>query len=106
MKPAVPFPAIECANTQLALQIVANSDAFTFASLGMVRNELELGQLVPLLQAPWLRAEWVLVRLRSRAMSPAVLTFAEELRQAHAEALRNEAQLAGRWAGALPAADC
>lgn len=106
MKPAVPFPAIECANTQLALQIVANSDAFTFASLGMVRNELELGQLVPLLQAPWLRAEWVLVRLRSRAMSPAVLTFAEELRQAHAEALCNEAQLAGRWAGALPAADC
>ena len=103
MKRASPFPAIECSNTQLALQIVANSNAFTFASLGMVHSELELGQLVPLLQAPWLRAEWGLVRLRNRAIPSAVLGFAEELRQAHAEALRNEAQLAGRWSG-LPRA--
>ena len=96
-KPALPFPAIECSNTQLALQIVAHSNAFTFASLGMVRNELELGQLVPLLQAPWLRAEWGLVRLRNRTIGPAVMTFAEEIRRVHVEVLDEEARLGKRW---------
>jgi DNA-binding transcriptional LysR family regulator len=95
--PPIPFPAIECPTLSLATDIVAKSDAFTFANLGMVRAELERGQIVPLLQAPWMRAEWSAVRLRKRTMSPAMIAFVEEVQRAHSEVLREEASLNARW---------
>jgi len=94
---AAPFPAIECPTLHFAARIVANSSAFTFATLGMVQAELERGQIVPLLQAPWMRAEWNIARLRKRTMSPAMIAFVEEVQRAHAGVLREEALLRERW---------
>ncbi len=95
--PRPPFPAVESPTVRLATRIVATSNAFTFATLGMVRAELESGQVTPVLQEPWMRSEWVVARLRKRTMSPAMSAFVEELERAHAEVLRNEEQLRGRW---------
>lgn len=96
-RPAVPFPAIECPTAHLASRIVAESDAFTFASLGVVRDDLELGRLVPLLQPAWLQAEWNIVRLRSRTPSPAINGFVEELQRSHAAMVRDERSLSARF---------
>lgn len=94
---ASPFPAIECPSIHFATRIVANANAFTFANLGMVRAELERGQIVPVFEAQWMRAEWNIVRLRKRTMSPAMDAFVERVQQAHAEVLREEALLRERW---------
>jgi DNA-binding transcriptional LysR family regulator len=91
------FPAIECPTIHFATRIVANANAFTFATLGMVRAELERGQIVPLLEAPWIRGEWNIVRLRKRTTSPAMDAFVEGVEQAHADVLREEAVLRERW---------
>jgi DNA-binding transcriptional LysR family regulator len=100
-----PFPAIECPTLDLATSIVAKSDAFTFATLGMVRTQLERGQIVPLLQEPWMYSHWAVVRLRKRTMSPAMTAFVGELERAHREVLREEEHLRDLWyrpAGAGP----
>jgi DNA-binding transcriptional LysR family regulator len=93
------FPAIECPTIHFATRIVAdaNANAFTFATLGMVRAELERGQIVPLLEAPWIRGEWNIVHLRKRTTSPAMDAFVEGVKQAHAEVLREEVVLRERW---------
>ena len=95
--PPLPFPAIECPTLRLATSIVASSNAFTFATLGMVRTELEDGQIVPVLHEPWMTAEWAIVHLRRRTMSPVMTAFVEELKRAHAVVLRTEEQLRQRW---------
>jgi DNA-binding transcriptional LysR family regulator len=92
-----PFPAIECPTIHFATMMVANTNAFSFASLGMVRAELERGQMVPLLEAQWIRVEWNIVRLRKRTASPAMDAFVEAVQRAHAEVLREEALLRERW---------
>ncbi len=92
-----PFPAIECPSIRFATGIVANTNAFTFATLGMVRAELENRQIVPLLEAKWLGVEWSIVRLRKRTMSPAMFAFVEGVQRAHAEVLREESLLRERW---------
>jgi len=92
-----PFPAIECPTIHFAAQVVANSNAFTFASLGMVQAELERRQMVPLLQATWMRVEWSIMRLRKRSMAPSLIAFVEEVQRAHSDVLREEALLRERW---------
>jgi DNA-binding transcriptional LysR family regulator len=92
-----PFPAIECPTLELAAKIVAKSDAFTFATLGMVSEEIERGEIVPVLQEPWMHSSWAVVRLRKRTMSPAMTAFVEQLEHAHGEVLRNEERLRARW---------
>lgn len=94
---ASPFPAIECPTIQFAVQVVANSNAFMFATLGMVQAGLERGQLVPVFQAPWIRGEWSIVRLRKRSIAPAAIAFVEEVQRAHADVLGVEALLRARW---------
>jgi hypothetical protein len=44
-----------------------------------------------------MRAEWSVVRLRKRTMSPAMTAFVAEVQRAHAEVLREEATLKARW---------
>jgi len=97
--PAMPFPAIECPTAHFASRIVAESDAFTFGSLGMVRDDLERGRLVPVLQPAWLRAEWTVVRLRNRTLSPAMNAFVEEIQRTHAALVRDEEPLRARFFG-------
>ena len=97
--PVMPFPAIECSTADLACRIVSESDAFTFGSLGMVRDDLERGRLVPALQLPWLRAEWAIMRLRNRTLSPAMNAFLEQLQKTHAALVRDEKSLRERFFG-------
>jgi DNA-binding transcriptional LysR family regulator len=96
-RPTPPFPALQCPTAHLAVRVVAESDAFTFATLGMVRNALERGEVVPLFQAPWIRVEWALARARKRSMSPSMATVAEAIQQAHAEVVQEENLLCERW---------
>jgi hypothetical protein len=95
--PPVPFPAIEFPTLRLATNIVASSNAFTFATLGMVRAELERGQVVPLLHEPWMHSEWDIVRLRRRTMSPDMTAFVDDLVRTHHEVFREEERLRERW---------
>lgn len=95
--PPAPFPAIECPTLELATKIVAKSDAFTFATLGMVRDEIERGDIVPLLHEPWMHSSWAVARLRKRTMSPAMTAFVAELERTHAAVLRDEQQLRERF---------
>lgn len=95
--PVPPFPAIECPTLQLATRIVANSNAFTLATLGMVRAELEAHRVVPILQPAWMRTDWNIVRLRKRTMSPAMIAFVAELRKSNTAAVREESVLQKRW---------
>lgn len=94
---ATPFPALDCPTPSFAARVVALSDTVAFAALGMVRTDLERGQVVPLPGEPWLRAEWSVVRLRTRAVSPAMLAFVEALQRAHGEVLHQEEALLARW---------
>ena len=94
------FPAIECPSFNLAARIVATTDAFTFASLGTLREAMNRGELVPLLQAPWLHAEWSIARLRRRIMSPAMSDMVEALQHAHVQLLSDESVLRARWIAA------
>ncbi|MEI7443612.1 MAG: LysR substrate-binding domain-containing protein [Burkholderiales bacterium] len=87
------FPAVECASVGMATRIVASSDAFTFASLGMIRTELRDGRLVPILRADWMRTAWSVVRLRGRIPSAAARDMVDVIRQAHDALLREEAAL-------------
>jgi DNA-binding transcriptional LysR family regulator len=91
------FPAIECPSFNLAARIVATTDAFTFASLSTLRDGMNRGELVPLLQAPWLHAEWSIARLRRRILSPAMTDLVEALQRAHVQLLSEEAELRERW---------
>jgi DNA-binding transcriptional LysR family regulator len=95
--PPAPFPAIECPTLRLAANIVASSNAFTLSTLWMVREELERGQVIPVLQEPWMYSEWAIVRLRKRTMSPAMSAFAAEVVRAHREVLREEERLREKW---------
>ena len=94
---SLPFPAIECPTLQVASKIVVNSDAFTFATLGMIRAELEQQRVVALPQPGWLRTEWSIVRLRKRTMSPAMIAFGDELQRTHLDVVREEELLRKRW---------
>ena len=95
--PRVPFPAIECPTLRLAIEIVASSDAFTLATLGMVRAELEGRRVVPLLHESWMHSEWAVVRLRKRAMSPAMTAFVEGMERAQRAVVREDERLRERW---------
>lgn len=95
--PMPTFPAIECPSFSLAAGIVASTDAFTFASFGMVGAELNAGRVVPLMQADWMHAKWCIARLRKRVVSPPMFDMVEALRQAHREALHAETELRARW---------
>lgn len=94
------FPAVECPNLGLALKIVAGSDAFTFASLHMIRMALDSGAIVPLLHDDWMWTEWRLVRLRRRVLTPVMSALAQGIRQAHEEVLKEEAALRRQWLNA------
>jgi DNA-binding transcriptional LysR family regulator len=95
--PLPQFPAIECPTLDFAVKIIRSSDAFTFGALHTVRDELERGEVTPLLHEPWLRSEWAVLRLRRRTLSPAMTAFIETLRSSHTLLLQQEMELRSRW---------
>jgi DNA-binding transcriptional LysR family regulator len=95
--PLLPFPAIECPTVPLAVRAVASTNAVTIVSLGMIRRELEQGRIVPVLQEPWMRSDWGIMRLRMRTLGPAATSFVSELQRAHADVMREHDVLASLW---------
>jgi hypothetical protein len=96
MKPMPTFPAVECPSFGFAARIIASTDTSTFASLGMVRSELDAERVVALMQADWMQPKWCFAHLRKRVVSPPMLDMVETLRQAHREALDAETELRAR----------
>jgi DNA-binding transcriptional LysR family regulator len=96
-EPQLPFPAVECATAELALDIVAGSDAFTFSLLHPLGDALEQGRLVPLMHLEWLQTAWNVVRLRHRTASPAMIALVREIERANADLAEAEAKLVARW---------
>ena len=92
-----PFPSIDCPSFVLAKSAIIDSDAITVAILGLVKDEMERGQVVPLFEQPWMQSNWVIFKLRGRSLGPAALALADELRRAHQELAREEAALRDRW---------
>ena len=94
-KSDAPFPAIECPTVRMALGVVADSDAFTFSSLGLINDEFASGRVVPLsLRAPWLQSQWSILRLRKRVIPGAVTAAVEAVQRTLADTLHREQQLA------------
>ena len=92
-----PFPTIDCPSFVLAKSAIIDSDAVTVSILGLVKDELERGQVVPILEQPWMQSNWVIFKLRGRSLGPAALALTDELRRAHLELAQEEAALRDRW---------
>jgi hypothetical protein len=71
-------------------------------SLGMVKRELALRRIVPVLHEGWMRSNWAFMKLRHRSPSPAATAFLAALRAAHAASVAEDAVLEKRWQPLLP----
>jgi len=94
---SIPVPAIDCPTIPLAVDTVIGSDAVMLVSLGMVKRQLELRRVVPVLHENWMRSNWAFMKLRHRSLSPAATAFLAALRAAHAASVAEDAMLEKRW---------
>lgn len=99
---SLPIPAIDCPTIPLAVDTVIGSDAVMLVSLAMVKRELSLRRVVPVLHETWMRSHWAFMRLRHRSPSPAATAFLAALRTAHAASVAEDAMLEKRWHALLP----
>lgn len=99
---SLPIPAIDCPTIPLAVDTVLGSDAVMLVSLGMVKRELALRRVVPVLHESWMRSNWAFMKLRHRSLSPAATAFLAGLRNAHAASVAEDAMLGKRWRLLLP----
>jgi len=99
---ALPIPAVDCPTISLAVDTVLGSDAVMLISLGMVKRELALRRVVPVLHEGWMRSNWAFMKLRHRSPSPAATAFLAALRAAHAAGASEDAMLEKRWRSLLP----
>jgi DNA-binding transcriptional LysR family regulator len=97
-----PVPAIDCPTVPLGVATVIGSDAVMLASLGMVRRELALRQIVPILHESWMHTSWSIMQLRYRSASPSAAAFLHALRAAHKATLAEEVKLEQRWCPRVP----
>ena len=65
-----PFPTIDCPSFVLAKSAIIDSDAVTVSILGLVKDEMERGEVVPILEQPWMQSNWVIFKLRARSLGP------------------------------------
>ena len=83
-------PQIECQNIDACLRIVSESDAIGIAPVATLWLPLVKNKVVPILfEAPWLRTNYGILRLRDRTLSPAAIAFCDEVTAA--ERLYHEA---------------
>ena len=101
-EPSLPIPAVDCPTISLAVNTVLGSNAVMLVSLGMVRRELALRRVVPVLHEGWMRSNWAFMKLRHRSPSPAATAFLAALRTAHAASVAEDAMLEKRWRSLLP----
>lgn len=98
-----PFPAIDCPSFVLAKSAILDSDTVTVTILGLVKDEMERGQVVPILEQPWMQSNWVIFKLRGRSLGPAAVALTDELSRAHQALASEEAALRDRWFKERPA---
>jgi len=84
-------------SVQLALDIVQSTDAYMFATLGIARTRLEQGLLVPVLQEPWMHANWAIAHLAASSPQDSLLEFCEDISKAHQALLDEEQMLSRLW---------
>jgi DNA-binding transcriptional LysR family regulator len=99
---SLPIPAIECPTIPFAVDTVIGSDAVMLGSLGMVKRELALRRVVPVLHEGWMRSNWAFMKLRHRSPSPAATAFLAALRAANEASVAEHALLEKRWRPLLP----
>jgi DNA-binding transcriptional LysR family regulator len=99
---SLPIPAVDCPTIPFAVDTVLGSNAVMLVSLGMVKRELALRRVVPVLHEGWMRSNWALMKLRHRSPSPAATAFLAALRAAHAASVAEDAMLEKRWRPLLP----
>lgn len=97
-----PIPAVDCPTISLAVDTVLGSDAVMLVSLGMVKRELALRRVVPVLHEAWMRSNWAFMKLRHRSPSPAATAFLTALRAANEASVAEHAMLEERWRPLLP----
>ena len=99
-RPGRPFPAIELASLAAMKRLLANSDAIAPLTLPCVADELEDGTLKVLRTESWLSTHYGLVTLKGQPLSAAARALLEQLREAEAAIVREEATLIARHAPA------
>jgi DNA-binding transcriptional LysR family regulator len=73
-------PQIECQNLDACLRIVNGSDAIGIAPVSSLGPLLAKDGVVPIpFEAPWLRTNYGILRLRDRTLAPAGIAFCEEV---------------------------
>jgi DNA-binding transcriptional LysR family regulator len=93
----LPLPALECPFVSLGMATVAGSDAAVIATLGMAKQDLAKGRVVPILHEPWMQSDWSIMRLRKRTLGPAATKFIAQLQESHRRAVSEDAVLTKRW---------
>lgn len=93
----LPLPALECPFVSLGMATVAGSDAAVIAALGMAKQDLAKGRVVPILHEPWMRSDWSIMRLRKRSLGPTATKFIAQLQESHRRAVAEDAVLTKRW---------
>jgi DNA-binding transcriptional LysR family regulator len=99
---SLPIPAVDCPTIPFAVDTVLGSDAVMLVSLGMVKRELALRRVVPVLHEGWMRSNWAFMKLRHRSPSPAATAFLGALRAANEASVAEDAMLEKRWRSLLP----
>lgn len=93
------WPQTIAVNSITAMKaVVANSDAVTMISLKMVRHELDRKELAVLpLSLPWLKADFAVMHLTHRTLSPLAEAVTESIIAEDAKTIKLENALAARW---------
>ncbi|MBT8354186.1 MAG: LysR family transcriptional regulator [Desulfofustis sp.] len=89
------IPSVEVQELTLSRQIVAESDAFSAATIIQIENELKSGtfSIIPF-EADWMSLNYGFIFLRNRALSPAAIEYMEIVRQIEKKIrIRNQVML-------------
>ncbi len=88
--------AVACESLQMMKTVALESDAVAILPLNVMADELERGDLVAIPAPDWVRANFAIVRLAHRSLSPLGETFVRLVQDADAELLAWEEKTAKR----------
>jgi DNA-binding transcriptional LysR family regulator len=85
------FPTVACESVAMMKAVILETNAFTVLPLSAVKAEIQSRQLTVLpLVVPWFQAEFAVVRLAHRSLSPVGETFVRMLQEEDAAVLDSE----------------
>ena len=92
-------PAIEIDVPFALAKLMENSDALVFATLALMEKDLEAGKVAPVpTTGIEFRAAYGFIYLKDRSLTPAALTYMQEVLAVEADIVRREEVLARRFA--------